>query len=140
MPKDLLRCNTGTGRLAHTAECARRAGTSESRLTLNEIGRAVRRRSSSVVIYSTWCGAWCAPFGARQLFFRAGSTRRNSYLQGRASSWQSTFPADPEQLIRLLAAREKRAQSVPYSNAVKLAQELIAAFWAAALVRPLPLP
>jgi hypothetical protein len=57
------------------------------------------------------------------------------YLQGRASTWHSQLPPDDEQLIFLLAALENRAQSLPYSKSVKLAQDWIASASAALRVR-----
>lgn len=53
--------------------------------------------------------------------------RASGYLQGRASTLHSQLPLDREQLAFLLLARPHLAQSVPYSMAVKLAQERIAA-------------
>ena len=52
------------------------------------------------------------------------------YRQGRASTSQYQPAEEREHFTRWLAARPKWAQSLPYSRAVKSAQERTAAPWA----------
>jgi hypothetical protein len=53
--------------------------------------------------------------------------KRIAYLQGLASTEQPQPAPDCSHFTDLLAAREKRAQSLPYSKSTKLAQDSIAA-------------
>jgi hypothetical protein len=71
---------------------------------------------------------------------RLASGYRRPQRQGRAEVVQLQLPLLPEQLMDLLTASEYLPQALPYSHAVKSAQERMAARRAAGFVLPVPLP